>query len=221
MNNMEEIKQYAGNKLAVVRKRGDSVNGWDLSIGNMLNGWPLNVFGHEFKNLECAYIAGVFSGSGDAEHVRAQEAVRLQGNGFMCKRRFRDGRGGHEWVLPLQRSDFNEMVHLNWMAYLWWLKVGQHPDFAARLLAIPDDWAILEDGRGRDARWGCIRQPDGSWKGKNYFGCIAMEVRRALRTGTMPDINLAALDEAGFWWFGERLQLAGTLRPVPLLRPAA
>lgn len=209
-----DIETYSGDRLAVVRKRGDSVNGWDLSIGNMLNGWPLEVGGRTFKNLETAYIAGVFSGSGDAEHIRAQEAVRAQGNGFMAKRRFRDGRGGHEWVLPLQRPDFNDPWHLDWMGWLWWRKVSQHPDFATKVLAIPDDWAILEDGRGRDARWGCIKQKDGSWTGRNYFGVIAMEVRRALRAGTVPDIDLAVLDAAGMWWFGAPMRFAGTLAPV-------
>lgn len=113
--NIGDIRNYSGDHLAVVRKRGDSVNGFDLSLGNMLNGWPLEVGGRTFANLETAYIAGVFSGSGDEAHIRAQEAVRAQRNGFMAKRRFRDGRGGHEWVLPLQRPDFNDPWHLSWM----------------------------------------------------------------------------------------------------------
>ena len=72
--NIGDIRTYSGDRLAVVRKRGDSVNGWDLSLGNMLNGWPLEVGGRTFANLETAYIAGVFSGAGDEAHVRAQEA---------------------------------------------------------------------------------------------------------------------------------------------------
>ena len=46
-----------------------------------------------------------------------------------------------------------------------------------------------------------------------------MEVRRALRAGVAPDIDLAALDAAGMWWFGEPMRFAGTVEP--LAPPAA
>lgn len=119
------------------RRGTDSVEGHSLAVGNMVSGFPFAVDGVTFQNSECAYIAGMFSSDTD-NHLELQEALRVETNGFMAKkkiRRFNENKKRADW------KEFN----VQWMLYCVWCKVVSNHNFRDMLLAIPSDAVIIED----------------------------------------------------------------------------
>lgn len=53
------------------------------------------------------------------------------------------------------------------------------PALAARLCETGDR-ELIEGNTWRDTTWGCVRAPDGGWKGQNRLGKILMQVRSEL-----------------------------------------
>ena len=234
-------------------------------IGNMRNSGALKgggkadfgfeVGGRHFHSLECAYICGVYSGTapeGASAEERAafertcaetQERIRKEKNALYAKKRWREGKAGHEWARAYRRPDWKDgSWHYEWMLYLWTLKIRQVPAFRATIRRIARTWAVVEesphgptkplanpaddelvrkcDGDG----WGCVRvrRPDGSlaWRGRNHFGVIAMECAAALREHRSPDVDVAELRRRRIRLFGAVPQgrLLGRDRP-PRARP--
>ena len=69
--------------------RGTDVwRGIELSVGNMVSGYPFEIEGVRFLNSESAYIAGAFS-LGSDEHLAIQRKLIDCGNGFLAKKSIR------------------------------------------------------------------------------------------------------------------------------------
>ena len=69
--------------------RGTDVwHGIELSVGNMVSGYPFEVEGVRFHNSESAYIAAAFS-LGTDEHLAIQRELVDCRNGFLAKKSIR------------------------------------------------------------------------------------------------------------------------------------
>ena len=53
-------------------------------------------------------------------------------------------------------------------------------ELAEQLLST-GDYELIEGNDWFDREWGCVKDEDGDWTGKNWLGVILMEVRRKLR----------------------------------------
>ena len=143
--------------LALFPPIGNMKNGWTMPDGRELD-FSVRVGGRLFKNLECAYICGVYSGTapdGASEAERArfeavcadiQERIGREQNGFLAKRHWRDGRGGtdHAAALAYRRTDWSEPWHYEWMLYLWTIKIRQSDEFRDMIRRVAKGWAIVE-----------------------------------------------------------------------------
>lgn len=119
------------------RRGTDTVEGHSLAVGNMVSGFPFAVEGVKFQNSECAYIAGMFSDD-TANHLELQEALRVEANGFLAKKKIR------RFNEDKKRTDWEEF-NVQWMLYCVWCKVVSNREFRDMLLAIPSDAVIIED----------------------------------------------------------------------------
>lgn len=136
---LDRVEAYDASTLNcyAFRRGTDSVEGHSLAVGNMVSGFPFAVEGVTFQNSECAYIVGMFSDNTDNHH-ELQEALQVETNGFMAKkkiRRFNEDKKRVDW------EEFN----IQWMLYCVWCKVVGNSHFRDMLLAIPSDAVIIED----------------------------------------------------------------------------
>lgn len=138
-----------------------TLNGWEIGFGNMRSEFPVTFFGHHFSCPETAYIA-CYYGLNTPECINIQHEIQQCTNGKTCKGRYRKNREYTQYG----RSDFHGSPwHFNLMLYLVWLKCQYNKHFADMLLAIPDDWVIIENQNGFNAvnvdgdyslgDWGC------------------------------------------------------------------
>ena len=137
-------------KCYAFRRGTDVVDGLSLALGNMVSGFPFAVEGVTFQNSECAYIAGMFSDGSD-HHLEVQEALHVETNGFMAKKRIR------RYNEDSKRDDWEE-YNVMWMLYVVWCKCVGNETFRSLLLSLPEDAVIIEDStfqRGATATfWG-------------------------------------------------------------------
>ena len=131
--------------------RGTDVwRGIELSVGNMVSGYPFEIRGVMFQNSESAYIAGAFS-LGTAEHLALQRELVDCRNGFLAKK------GIRRLNTHLMRSDWEEF-NVAWMQYVVWCKCLGNSDFASKLVSIPREAVILENSTFQNGRtstfWG-------------------------------------------------------------------
>lgn len=119
------------------RRGTDSVEGHPLAVGNMVSGFPFDIDGVTFQNSESAYIAGMFSSNTD-NHLELQEALQVESNGFMAKKKIR------RFNEDKKRADWEEF-NVQWMLYCVWCKVVSNREFRDMLLAIPSEAIIIED----------------------------------------------------------------------------
>ena len=143
--------------LALFPPFGNMKNGWKLPDGRTLD-FGVRVGGRLFRNLECAYICGVYSGTapeGASAEERArfeaacadiQERILRDGNGLLAKRHWRFGRGGDDYAAALayRRTDWAEPWHYEWMLYLWTLKIRQSREFRDMVRRVAKGWSIVE-----------------------------------------------------------------------------
>lgn len=115
----------------------DVKDGYSLSFGNMVSGYPFEMQGIRFYNSECAYIAGAFS-NGSATHLDLQKQFAECTNGFMAKKTIRKP---HEAEIRADWVSFN----VQWMLYCVWMKSLGNGDFRKVLLSLPVDAVIIED----------------------------------------------------------------------------
>lgn len=131
--------------------RGTDVkDGIQLSLGNMVGGFPFQLNGLEFQNSECAYISGLFSLNNE-KHIELQKQLKDCTNGLMAKRAIRRPNQN------IARADWEEF-NIQWMLYVVWTKCCQSDDFRHVLLSLPADAVIIENSTfqaGRTATvWG-------------------------------------------------------------------
>lgn len=115
----------------------DVWHGIELSIGNMVSGYPFEIEGIRFHNSESAYIAAAFSLS-TAEHLALQCELVDCRNGFLAKKGIRRPN------THLMRSDWEEF-NVAWMQYVVWCKCVGNNDFARKLMSIPREVVIIEN----------------------------------------------------------------------------
>lgn len=136
---LDRVEAYDASKLNcyAFRRGTDTVEGHPLAIGNMVSGFRFAIEGVIFQNSESAYIAGMFSSNTD-NHLELQEALQVETNGFMAKKKIR------RFNEDKKRSDW-ESFNVQWMLYCVWCKVVCNREFRDMLLAIPSDAIIIED----------------------------------------------------------------------------
>lgn len=118
--------------------RGTDVwRGIELSVGNMVSGYPFEIEGVRFHNSESAYIAAAFS-LGTDEHLALQRELVDCRNGFLAKKGIRRPN------THLMRSDWEEF-NVAWMQYVVWCKCVGNSDFARKLMSIPREVVIIEN----------------------------------------------------------------------------
>lgn len=133
-------------------RRGTDVrNGIELSLGNMVSGYPFELGGIRFENSECAYIAGMFS-LGTPLHLALQQRLVACTNGFLAKKTIRKPHD-HD-----KRADW-ERFNVQWMLYVVWQKCVGNEAFRKLLLSLPNNAVIIEDSTFQNGRtatvWGC------------------------------------------------------------------
>lgn len=118
--------------------RGTDVwRGIELSVGNMVSGYPFEIEGIRFLNSESAYIAAAFS-LGTEEHLAIQRKLVDCSNGFLAKKGIRRPN------THLMRRDW-EQFNVAWMQYVVWCKCMGNSDFARKLMSIPREAVIIEN----------------------------------------------------------------------------
>lgn len=118
--------------------RGTDVwRGIELSVGNMVSGYPFEIEGVKFHNSESAYIAAAFS-LGTPEHLAIQHELVDCSNGFLAKKGIRRPN------THLMRSDWEEF-NVAWMQYVVWCKCLGNSDFAHKFTSIPREAVIIEN----------------------------------------------------------------------------
>jgi len=123
------------------RSKGDTRNGVELNLGNMVSGYPYVCLGHSFQDSECAYIAGCYSLEGEVYAQIQQSLTYYPGGGYSAKGHFRKAKND---TTKLIRSDW-EVINFQWMLLVLWEKTKNNQAFKNLLLSIPADAHIIED----------------------------------------------------------------------------
>ena len=123
------------------RKKGDVREGIELNLGNMISGFSFEMFGHYFKDSECAYIAGCYSLAGNNYSRIQQELSLFNGGGYMAKRLYRNQLNDNTLLIRQDWEEFN----FQWMLLVLWQKTINNNEFKDLLLKIPLDAHIIED----------------------------------------------------------------------------
>lgn len=126
-----------------------------LPLGNMNGGFPFEMQGITFKNLESAYICGLFS-KDDPDSIWIQEKLINEPSGFNAKKfirsKYEAEHGREDWY------SFN----IDWMMYCMWHKVQGNAEFRELLKSVPEGATIVEDSTfhpktepNTASFWGC------------------------------------------------------------------
>lgn len=129
---LNQVEQYDCTTTLVwsYRKSEDRRDGISIKFGNMLKGFPYYLNGVQFRNSECAYIAGAYAGN-NAACIHIQQLLAAERNGHAAKMIYRKKPEHIQHIRP----DF-ESYNVEWMKYVVWQKC-QHPDFAWLLKQVP------------------------------------------------------------------------------------
>jgi hypothetical protein len=144
------------------------------------NGWlscmsphPITYDGKVFKTCEALFQAIRFC---DYPHI--QEEIRACPSPMGAKMIARKNRA----LLNRNKTWDEAQSDIQLMKMVLKLKLKQHPDLQAKLLATGND-AIIEDCTTHDREsarfWGAVRK-NGKWIGKNKFGKLWMQIRKEL-----------------------------------------
>lgn len=154
----KRIERYDTSVVKVVpfSRTGMTFKGWDISFGNMNPEFPVTFFGYKYPCPEYVYISG-FYGKNDAKCIEIQNDIKNHvGGAKTLKSKYRK----KQEYTQYGRKDFdNDEWRFHLMLYAVWLKCKQNKRFADMLLAIPEDYVILENQNGFHgwelADWGC------------------------------------------------------------------
>ena len=151
--NFNKIDKYNAKDVIPFCKGTDTYNGIQLKLGNMLNCFPVTIFGHTFANSEIAYICGYYgTNSVDAKQIQCE--IEQCKNGMMAKRIFRYSAE----KVKHARADFNTSEWRSmWMFYIVWNKVMQNEELKNILMSLPTDKILIENGNNTRTGyiWGC------------------------------------------------------------------
>ena len=140
----------------------DERNGISLNVGNMSNGFGVNILGTSFKNSEVPYQLAIFKNDEASVAVQKEISDPLNphfSNGLTMKRTYiRDDKYA-PYRRDTQFEKGKEMWCYEWMKWVVWEKVKQNKGFRDILLAIPKNAVIIEQAqRKTDLMWGCINE---------------------------------------------------------------
>lgn len=140
------------------RKKGDLRDGKLLNFSNMLKGFPFEFLGQQFKDSECAYIAGCYTSNNDhCTRIQSELSVYDKG-GYNAKSEYRKAKIENSNNTPYIRADWNTF-NFDWMLLVLWYKVNNNSNFREMLMQIPLNAHIIEDTsyhKGVTAAvWGC------------------------------------------------------------------
>lgn len=142
-------------------------------------GWMSNMSPHpigEWRTAEALFQAMRFTDPAIREEIRAERSP--MGAKMVAKKH-----AAKMDVVPRSSTD------LTLMKAVLLLKIQAHPELKDQLLATGFE-EIVEDVTARPNEsglfWGAAKGPDGQWHGTNTLGKMWMELREALRQGTVP-----------------------------------
>lgn len=195
-----KVEEYntATVKVVPFSKSGLVLNGWDISFGNMNPNYPLYFYGYKFECPEIPYIMCCY-GLNNPDCIRIQKEIMTFSQGARkCKQIYRR----KPIYAQYRRTDFQESSwHFYLMLYLVWCKCQQNPEFAQMLLAIPDDWVIVENQNGfstvgRIGDWGCKNE-----LARKELHEIKREIKASKERGKIKKIEAAKLatGQHGVW----------------------
>ena len=136
----------------------DIRNGISLQLGNMVNGFGVNVLGIDFLNSEVPYQLAIFKN--DEASIKVQKEIidpknPTFSNGLAMKRVYVYGK---EYAQYRRDEDFelgNKFWCYEWMKWIVWEKVKQNQGFRDILLAIPKNAVIIEKAQKEShTMWG-------------------------------------------------------------------
>ena len=136
----------------------DVRNGISLQLGNMVNGFGVNVLGIDFLNSEVPYQLAIFKN--DEASINIQKEIinpknPVFSNGLAMKRVYVYGK---EYEKYRRDKDFelgDKFWCYEWMKWIVWEKVKQNQGFRDILLAIPRNAVIIEKAQKEShTMWG-------------------------------------------------------------------
>ncbi len=120
------------------RKADDERDEVQNSLGNMCQGYLVEINGMIFKSSESAYIAGLFSDN-TKECLTVQRKLVEEESGYSAKKKIR---GNYEEICG--RKDW-ETFNVQWMLYVVWKKCLQNESFRDLLLKTYKNSIIIEN----------------------------------------------------------------------------
>lgn len=140
------------------RKKGDLRGKKLLNFSNMLKGYPFEFLGHQFKDSECAYIAGCYTSNNDHCKRIQKELSDYDKGGYNAKAEYRKADVEKSMNTPHIRPDWNSF-NFQWMLLVLFFKTKNNLEFRNMLMDIPLNAHIIEDTsyhKGHTAGiWGC------------------------------------------------------------------
>ena len=136
----------------------DIRDGVPLQLGNMANGYGVEILGIQFPNSEIPYQLAIFNNEKDSEKIQEDIINPDKGwlyNGLKMKRTFVRGREYGRYRRDTQFENGKELWCFEWMKWIVWEKVKQNQGFADILLSIPKNAIIVEQAQKKtDLMWG-------------------------------------------------------------------
>lgn len=123
------------------RKKGDLREGVEINLGNMVAGYPFKMLGHQFKDSECAYIAGSYSNDSKRCFEIQTELSNYTKGGYNAKIEYRKSTTEKTSHIRKDWTDFN----FDFMLLVIWSKCNSNEEFKNVLLSIPENAHIIED----------------------------------------------------------------------------
>ena len=137
----------------------DVRDGVSLQLGNMANGYGVEILGKQFPNSEIPYQLAIFKD--DAVKVQEEIINPVKGwlyNGLKMKRKFIYSQEHWKDRRDKEFEDGKELWCFEWMKWIVWEKVKQNQGFADILLAIPRNAIIIEQAQKKPTKkpsmWG-------------------------------------------------------------------
>ena len=136
----------------------DVRDGISLQLGNMANGFGVDILGIKFPNTEVPYQLAIFNNEKDSVKLQEDIINPEKGwlyNGLKMKRTFVRGREYVRFRRDTQFENGKELWCFEWMKWITWEKVRQNEEFRKLLLSIPKEAFIIEQAqRKSDLMWG-------------------------------------------------------------------
>lgn len=187
--------------------KNDVRDGIKLQLGNMANGFGVNVLGIDFPNTEIPYQLAIFNNEKDS--IKLQEEIvdpskGWLGNGLKMKRKFIYAQEYKRYLRDTEFENGKEMWCFEWMKWITWEKVRQNKEFKNILLSIPKNAIIIEQAQKRPTKdrpsmWGAWNE---ELKKERNIIIRTAQIENGLKKGskaTQVQDVLYAVNNVGTW----------------------